>query len=68
MSKLLDYLDSCDDQKLLLQNIQKHLEEGKFKLPTDVENQVVQEFCSEDVISSLRILEKGSETSAKLGE
>jgi hypothetical protein len=60
-------LDSCDDQKLLLQNIQKHLEEGKFKLPTDSENQIVQEFCSEDVIASLRLLEKGQET-AKAGE
>jgi len=60
-------LDSCDDQKLLLQNIQKHLEEGKFKLPTDSENQIVQEFCSEDVIASLRLLEKGQDT-AKIGE
>jgi hypothetical protein len=44
MNRLMEYLDTCDDQKLLLQNIQKHLEEGKFKLPTDIENTVVQEF------------------------
>ncbi len=56
VTKLLEYLDTCDDSKLLLQNIQKHLEEGKFKLPIDTENQTVQEFASEDVVASLRIL------------
>jgi len=45
--KLLEWLqEGCrlDDSRLLLQHIQKHLEEGKYKLPTDVENQIVHEF------------------------
>jgi len=57
VNKLLEYLDNCDDAKLLLQNIQKHLEEGKFKLPIDTENQTVQEFASEDVITSLKLMQ-----------
>ena len=57
VNKLLEYLDTCDDSKLLLQNIQKHLEEGKFKLPIDTENQTVQDFASEDVVASLKLLQ-----------
>lgn len=53
VKKLLEWLeDECqaDDSRLLLQHIHKHLEEGKFKLPTDVENQIVHDFQGEDIL------------------
>jgi hypothetical protein len=54
MNRLLEYLESIDDSRLLLLHIQKQLEEGKFKLPTDVENQIVQDFHGEDVINAVK--------------
>jgi len=56
---LLEYLETIDDSKLLLQHIHKHLEEGKFKLPTDVENQIVQDFHGEDILNAVKELNCG---------
>jgi hypothetical protein len=47
---------------LLLQHIHKHLEEGKFKLPTDVENQIVHDFQGEDVLNAVKNASKKEET------
>ena len=54
----LDEILENGDQNFLLIHIAKHLEEGQFKLPTDSENQIVQEFSSEDLINTIKILEE----------
>ena len=57
LPKLMAFLEK-GDQHVLLMHIQKHLEEGQFKLPTDTENQIVQDFCSEDLLASIKIMEE----------
>lgn len=57
MARLVAYLEEIDDARLLLQHVQKHLDEGKFKQPTDAENQIVQDYASEDVLAALRLLD-----------
>jgi hypothetical protein len=66
--KLLEWLqEGCrlDDSRLVLQHIQKHLEEGKYKLPTDVENQIVHDFQSEDVVAAVKAVSEEPQSPTK---
>ncbi|CDW83287.1 UNKNOWN [Stylonychia lemnae] len=59
-NRLITFLEKGDAQ-IGLQHIQKQFEEGQFKLPIDAENQIVQGFNSEDLIGSLKQLQKQEE-------
>eukprot|EP00347_Sterkiella_histriomuscorum_P019667 403340747 len=56
-NRLLKYLEKGDN--IFCQNhISKQFEEGQFKLPIDSENQIVQGFNSEDLVESIKQLQK----------